>query len=659
MADDKGTPTTDTEPENTGDRDSRFSRRSYLKLGATAAALGTFGAATSTTTSAASTVDIVEAGADPTGNERIDSVLERVAGSGVTVTFPPGTYLLNDFNLPNGVTLKGTDATIVPTPRSSKTIWLIKASNVTMDGFEFDYRNVDEPPMFKFRANNFVFRNIIFRGMQQTSARSSACLRAEVPNSSSQGLIQNVYMHEGSAPAGGQDNRKGIFLEHPNEGHLIIDRVWMRHWGENTIYCRSSPGKVTIKNSYFHNTNAGIRVGGVTDVKNCTFVSDGDVPSQEWSGGAFQPGVRIDGGLVNADGTAGDVLVEDCDFVMTGPDHGPALFGVHANSGYAIMRNCRARMASDSAIRDNANTGALDLILDGLHVTGSTGDVAIDTSGPTSVTKATDIHVDTDGSISGSSKVRNATSTSDVQPADPTPPMPSPPPLGTTPKMDGDGSVEDWTYLRFEGDDDGTTKASYEFSVSGDLQYSTIGGATAQDADVIDGSTATGTVWSGSDAYAFTGDITAFDVEGPATVYIDGSQVDVSEIVQTPTPTPTPEPTATATPEPTATPTPTPTPTPEPTATPTPTPTPTPEPTWNYIRFEGNNDSTSEGTYEFSVSGDLEHSTRNGATVQDADVIDGSTATGSVWSGADAYKFTGDVKSLRLNGTATVEFTSE
>ncbi|MEA5407523.1 right-handed parallel beta-helix repeat-containing protein [Haloarculaceae archaeon H-GB2-1] len=271
--------------------------------------------------------------------------------------------------------------------------------------------------------------------MQRTSARSSSCLRAEVPDPDAAGLVQNVYMHQGSAPGDGQDNRKGIFLEHENEGHLTIDRVWMRHWGENTIYCRSSPGKVTISNSYFHNTNAGLRVGGQTEVRNCTFVSDGPVPSQEWSGGSFQPGVRIDGGLVNADGTAGDVLVEDCDFLMTGPAHGPALFGVHANSGKAIMRNCRVNVAEESVVRDNAKTGALDLVLEDIHVSGSTENVAFDTSGPTSVSKANGIHVETGGPVSGSKTVTDAATANGVTEPDPEPPMASPPQVGKTPNF--------------------------------------------------------------------------------------------------------------------------------------------------------------------------------------------------------------------------------
>jgi len=58
--------------------------------------------------------------------------------------------------------------------------------------------------------------------------------------------------------------------------------------------------------------------------------------------------------------------------------------------------------------------------------------------------------------------------------------------------------------------------------------------------------------------------------------------------------------------------------------------------------------------YEFTVSGDLQKSTANGASINSYDTVDGSTATGRVYGGKDSFGFNGEITDFSLSGSATV-----
>ena len=73
---------------------------------------------------------------------------------------------------------------------------------------------------------------------------------------------------------------------------------------------------------------------------------------------------------------------------------------------------------------------------------------------------------------------------------------------------------------------------SYEVSVSGELAKSGSGGdapiddqhVTIDDDDIIEGSTATGTLGGGGDAYRFSGEVTNVEADADANVYVDGER---------------------------------------------------------------------------------------------------------------------------------------
>ncbi|AGB31188.1 hypothetical protein Natpe_1283 [Natrinema pellirubrum DSM 15624] len=63
--------------------------------------------------------------------------------------------------------------------------------------------------------------------------------------------------------------------------------------------------------------------------------------------------------------------------------------------------------------------------------------------------------------------------------------------------------------------------------------------------------------------------------------------------------------------------------------------------------------------YEFTVDGDVERSTAEGASIDDEDRIDGSTVQGSVADWKDAFRFAGDLTELTVDGPGSVLVNSE
>ena len=141
------------------------------------------------------------------------------------------------------------------------------------------------------------------------------------------------------------------------------------------------------------------------------------------------------------------------------------------------------------------------------------------------------------------------------------------------------------------------TKSNYSFTVGGNLEKSTADGATIDGDATIIGNSAHGLVGSGKDAYTFTGPLYSFDFvrSNPIDVELDGEAAHVGR---------------------------------------------RPDHT---LVIEGTGPSTS---YSFTVGGNLEKSTADGASISSSDEIVENSAHGGVGSGKDAYTFNGPLHSF-------------
>lgn len=77
------------------------------------------------------------------------------------------------------------------------------------------------------------------------------------------------------------------------------------------------------------------------------------------------------------------------------------------------------------------------------------------------------------------------------------------------------------------------SETEYQFTIDGETLTKNADAGSIQPNDEIDGQTATGGVWGGTDAYDFDGSITAFSWSGATpTVHIDGTAVPAGDVVE-------------------------------------------------------------------------------------------------------------------------------
>ncbi|QCS42108.1 right-handed parallel beta-helix repeat-containing protein [Natrinema versiforme] len=162
-------------------------------------------------------------------------------------------------------------------------------------------------------------------------------------------------------------------------------------------------------------------------------------------------------------------------------------------------------------------------------------------------------------------------------------------------------------------DGNGTSDStSYEFVVSDAVEASTDENATIDQAASVDGKRASGTVADYLDAFRFDGQIERLSVDGNATVRVNGVEIDpadIDDVLQ------------------------------------------------NIILINGSDEDSTR--YEFSVSGEVERSSYDGASIDDEDAIEGGTVYGGVADWKDAFKFSGEIEELTVDGPGTVSVNGE
>ena len=655
----------------------RLNRRSYLKLASAAAtaavggAIGTAGAAYS------NTVDIVQAGADNTGNQDIASVLNSVAGNDTMVEFPPGTYRLSGFSGSfSNLALVGTDATIVPPNGSTSTIMSLSGANVTVEGFTFDYTASNTAPQMSMRCSDgLLLKDCDFVGVADVSGGSGSSSHQyhffpAVTSSSGSGLIQNVSFADGSISP---SNRGGIWFGQNNQGTLTFDGLHMEKWANNSLYCYNSGGPVIVKNSFFRNNNvSGPRIGSNgTRILDSTFVSDGWVPVQAFTGGRTSRGIWLPA-------ACDDVLIQGCDFVMSGPYANSAIVYQSYNTNVDV-KDCRFQMDVDRPAIDVRQGGA-GLTIDGVSVTGSAssgnaiqlngrsgsqisnvcvqqpngsrGGIYLGNSSNCSISNST-------LNVGGQAITLNGSSadTTNITRSGTCPVASDANPTGSSGSSDGstdDGSTGDGTSGDGSSGDDSTSDGSatlsngisidgrysggepvaYRLEVGGELAKSDVGSSTINADDTIDGSVATGVVEAGdSDSYDFAGEIVELVLDRDTTIWHNGGQLDSSMYTVDSSAFDS----GTTTPEP--------------------TPEPTPE-LENTLLIRGGK-RRHWTYYDFTVSGDLEKAEVDGVSANDEDTVSGSSAEGFVAGGADAFRFSGEITVFNLDGDGTVEVNGE
>jgi len=657
----------DTPTEQYGADDGLLERRSFLKLtGAASLAGGSLiasGAADAATErhgiSFDRTLDAVDdLGMDDSGRQSIDGALSSAAEDGTLVEFPPGTYRVNrqltlknvdNFGMVGSSGDRGDVQFVTDSGNALQWIVAVDSRNHLYENFTMQQtgdRRTSFSNVWKLSTGLHI-ENVELAGWNPRDDKydTKPGLKPHITSRGGVGVIKDFVCTGGGVVDTYPARRVPIWMGPSHRGELRLVDAHIEESGSHSIYASRTNGCVRVEGGLFRNNdNTNIRIASghpnkLSWVRGAEIVIDVDQAENLPDGERYQNtrAIKAESGFQGWSG----LLIEDCDVVMKSTPNSNGLVQVKDNHGAVTIRNTRLRNEVDGQrfiVAERPDYGSVDapygIVLDNVQLTGAaagTGSAVRIRGRNGSAIKNSCIqrqHEDgvrivdsnncsvenTNINVPGQATVfRNASvSTSGITHGDSCP----------APTFDGvdggNGGGSDGG--NGGGSDDGSTGSDlphtldvsgggagdvvdYEITVDGDLA----GTAALNPEDSVEGATATGAVAGGTDTYRFSGSITGLSASGDLTVAVDGEEIDTRQ--------------------------------------------------WtlpNTFVVDGTGD---DGTteYAFSVTGEVTADAATGA-LEDADTIDGRTVQGSVSGDVDAFRFSGDMTELQLDGDASLAF---
>lgn len=294
-------------------------------------------------------VNLVDAGADPTGKKPLGPVLEEAAADGTLVYLPPGRYLLEEswaFTEFSSFGIVGDRATIVPPQGYDDQLLVLgvpgKASRVLAEGLRFDLRakKTGARPIAARVDDELVLRDITVRGRQDVDTDT---VRVDVASPKGVGLVERLRLPDGSVSTW---PITGCEIGDDTRGDISFVDCHIEGFSDNGLYADPPKGRVRVLGGYYANNEvASVRVNAgpgslVRGVHvRCDTAREGFVNMR---------GIRLRGGR--------DILVEDClvELLQVSGSDGAVVFSPQQRSG--TVRDCRIHVDADgvNAIRIKA-----------------------------------------------------------------------------------------------------------------------------------------------------------------------------------------------------------------------------------------------------------------------------------------------------------------
>ncbi|KTG26721.1 twin-arginine translocation signal domain-containing protein [Haloferax profundi] len=336
-------------------------------------------------------VDIVEAGGDPSGEEVINDVLQRVVEDDTAVVFPDGRYKLDQYELESVsnfafVAADGATPKLVPNRPAHELddnlfIRLEGISDFLLEGVELDYTADGFGGSIHIIADgNFTLRDVRLRGKMPDEERPNnpAAFRLEVLDRQSSALVERLIARDGGHEGG---NAVGTYVGSAHAGSMTFRDCVIENFPNNGLYA-SSPGRpeesingadgvVHVEGGLYKNNNiANVRIGTTgSTVRGVTIVVNEVPPSPP--GALNARGLRLRG--------KSGQLVEDC-LIYIGKEAGEG-FGAlvfHSDTGRATIRNTTIRVDRDDtyaihALDPDSSAGPLGSTFENVRIVGTAG----------------------------------------------------------------------------------------------------------------------------------------------------------------------------------------------------------------------------------------------------------------------------------------------
>ncbi|WP_135825984.1 hypothetical protein [Halorussus ruber] len=286
-------------------------------------------------------VNVADAGADTSGEEPIDAVLNERVGDDTLLYFPPGRYKLGEWEATgySNLGVVGDDAALIP-PEGKRDYWLMwgDLSDFRFSGFTVDCRGNRVAPVtyLSVSGGRNVVRNVAVRGHRRAP---TTAFEVAAAGKGSELRFENVELPDGST------HGHAVYVFPRSVGDLTFRNCRVEHWMEG-LYAAYHRGPLRILGGYYANNGIEqVRVGGGTSgalVRGVTVRVDNPRRPE------YKPNMR---GIWAEEG--GKVRIEDCDVAITD------LTGTYSSGAIVVGKQFGEAVVVNTEIRTDADAYGL------------------------------------------------------------------------------------------------------------------------------------------------------------------------------------------------------------------------------------------------------------------------------------------------------------
>lgn len=298
-------------------------------------------------------VDVGKVGADDTGTEPVDPVLDEHAADDTLLRFPPGRYRVDHVRLEDlsNFGMVGDDATLViGRPGAHAFLIFRRVADVLLEGFTVDSTAKNTVAWIDFRCvgGRNAIRDYEVRGFGDVAERTNGfTLMVEGQDTSL--TVERADLSDGAKNGAGTFvfPRKDFTDPSREPGALTFRDCVMEGWGKEGLYASPHGGPLrVVGGEYANNAIVQVRVGGGnaptrTRVDGVRVRVD-EVPSYTPERNRVFRGIWLEEGDL--------ATVANCDLDLASVRGGSVQAGITVNEqfGRATIRDCRIRTADPS-----------------------------------------------------------------------------------------------------------------------------------------------------------------------------------------------------------------------------------------------------------------------------------------------------------------------
>lgn len=290
-------------------------------------------------------VDVVEEGADPTGEESLVPVLDGIDPDGTLVYLPPGRYRMDGAWNPGEeferIAVVGRDATVVPDPHTEAYLFSLdgreRCIDLRIDGLSFDYSGPDATGrMLHLKSRD----GLLVSDVSATGTVSSrpSLVRVDVTEPDGEGLVERLELPDGGLP---DTSITGCYVGNNSRGDITFRDCRIEGFPDNGLYADPPTGSITVEGGYFANCGiANVRVRGDSVVRDVYVRCD--ETHREFDN---MRGIRLTDYEPQDEPAPG--VVENCRVDMLDVTHSDGAIELSGQLARGVVRNCHVQVDAD------------------------------------------------------------------------------------------------------------------------------------------------------------------------------------------------------------------------------------------------------------------------------------------------------------------------